>query len=834
MSSSWTSPTTAAGHLSLLVAASFTAGTLLPRATWSCRSAVLLLFAGALILVARSGLPRVLSLVAALGAGVTVAAAHHAADPLPDLLAAWRARGFEEHVSPVGLQGRVIDVEALPDGRVALLLSLQRVTLPGWEAQRIDALRAIVARVTFSVSEDRALPAPRPGDFVEVTARIGTPRTFRNPGAFDYAAYLGARRIALVGSVKSARLVRIDPERRSVFARILPGTRGAIVAALVRAGAGGREDTVALLAALLVGERDDLPADFEESLIRAGVYHIIALSGFNVALVAGIVSGLLRLLHLPPWARRLVLGIVVLAYWAVARTSGSMSRAALMAILQIGGAALGRRVPGIGSMSSALVILLAIGPMWIDDAGFQLSFAATFGILVAASPRGAGRGGSTPPGAGTIARSAETARRGLAASLRISAAALAGTALLSARHFQTLTPIALASNLIAVPLAAALLVLSVGVTLLEGFWHQASAGLVAVCDSLALGLDRLCTTVTLVPWGSFYVIPPSWPLVVLGLAAMAGIAYGRTAVRRSATALLVAAIALTAMRGRMPRPTGRLEIVVLDVGQGDAIVVRFPHGPTMLVDAGGLARSSFDVGARVVAPALRAMGILRLDVLAITHAHRDHLGGAPAIVRQMRPAAIWLGRMPRDDAEVGGLLDLAARLGIPVVYPRSGVRIGMGGSVVEVHNPGRQAAPASGVSNDDSLVLRLGFGGRHALLTGDLEREGEATLVGAGRDLRAELLKIPHHGSRTSSTEAFLLSVRPRIAAISVGAANPWGHPDRGLVYRLETEGIAVVRTDRDGAVQFTTDGRAPWTARLLTAEAGGRLGALRESERSE
>jgi competence protein ComEC len=772
--------------------------------------------------------------MAALGAGMTVAAAHRAADPLPGLLAAWRTRGFEEHVVPVELQGRAIEVETPADGRVALLLRLERATLPGWEAQPIAALRAIVARVTFPVSDDRALPVPRPGDFVELTARIGTPRTFRNPGAFDYAAYLGARRIALVGSVKSIRLVRTDPHRRSVLAGFLPEIRRAVVAALGRAGAGQSEGTVALLSALLVGERDDLPADFQESLVRAGVYHIIALSGFNVALLAGIVSGLLRLLHVPPWSRRLLLGIVVLSYWAVARTSGSMSRAALMAILQIGGAALGRRVPGIGAMSSALVILLAAGPMWMDDAGFQLSFAATFGILVAAPAREAWGGGRTPPGAGIIARSVGAARRGLATSLRISAAALAGTALLSARHFQTLTPIALASNVIAVPLASALLVLSVGAALLEGFWHQAAAGLVTACDFMALGLERLCAAVALVPWGSFYVMPPSWSLVVLGLAALAGLAFGGTATRRAALALLLAAMALTAVRGRMPRPTGRLEIVVLDVGQGDAIVVRFPHGSTMLVDAGGFARSSFDVGARLVAPALRAMGILRLDVLAITHAHRDHLGGAPAIVRQLRPAAIWLGRMPRDDSAVDGLLDLAARLRIPVIYPRSGVRVGMGGSVVEVHNPGRHAGPASGVSNDDSLVLRLGLGARHALLTGDLEREGEATLAAVGRDLTAELLKIPHHGSRTSSTKAFLLRVRPRIAAISVGSANPWGHPDREVIDRLETEGIAIVRTDRDGAVRFSTNGHVPWTARLLTAEGDEGPRALRESERSE
>ena len=778
----------------------------------------------------RPGRRGLLIAAAALGAGLIASAVDRAADPAPRLLAAWRSRGFQDHVSPLEVRGRVIEVEPLPDGRVALLVDLRQVTLPGSEPEAIDAIRTIRARLTVPAGEGPSPPAPSPGDFLQASARIGPPRSFRNPGAFDYGAYLGARRISLVGTVKSPRLVRIDAERHSVLAGFLPGARGEIVRALDRAGAGEEGSTVPLLCALLVGEREDLPAGFEESMVRAGVYHIIALSGFNVALLAGLVAGLLRLVHAPPWSRRLLLGTVVLAYWAVACRSGSMSRATLMALLPIVGAGFGRRVSAIGSMASSLVILLTAGPAWIDDAGFQLSFAATFGILVVPPQGDSPPAPKTGPHAGIVRRSAGAVLRGLAASLRVSAAAMAGTALLSARHFQALTAVALAANLIAVPLAASLLLLGIGAAMVETVWHRGAACLIALCGALTQGLERVCTFAAQIPWGSVYVVPPPWLAVVSGLVALAGLGSGRLMFRRAAMVFLLGAVALTALRGRAPRPTGRLEVTLLDVGQGDAIVVRFPDGATMLVDAGGFARSSFDVGARVVAPALRAMGILRLDILAITHAHRDHLGGAPAIVRQMRPEAIWLGRMPRDDPSVGALLRLAARLGIRVLQPRGGVRTRIGGADVEVHNPGRGAGPETGVSNDDSLVLRLGLGARHALLTGDLERDGEAALVRAGRELSAELLKVPHHGSRTSSTAEFLGRVRPRIAAISVGTSNPWGHPDRGLVERFGAEGIVVRRTDRDGAVLFATDGRAPWTARCLTAPAGGEGGALRGS----
>ena len=829
----WISRTTRSGRLALMGAGSFSAGICLPDLPWSGRAALLLAFA--LFAFPRWGeAPRLLTMVASLGAGACVALAHGAREPLPDLLASWSRQGFEEGVTPTEIQGRALDVESLPDGRTALVVRLKRVTFPGRPPRRLRLERPIVARVTAPLPEDPDGPAPRPGDLVEMTARIGRPRNFRNPGAFDYLAYLRARRIDLVGSVKSALLLRVVPGRREAIAGLLPEARRAIVAALGRAAGHGEETTAALLSALLVGERDDLPGDFEETLVRAGVYHIVALSGFNVALVAGMVSFLLRLLHLPPGARRCLLAGVILAYWSIARTSGSMSRAVLMALVYLLGCVVARRVSGIGSMASASVILLVGGPGWMHDAGFQLSFAATLGILVAASSPDGSRPRSAAGGRSARTRWLGAAGTWLASSARVSAAALAGTALLSARHFQALTPIAIVANLFAVPLAAALLVLGIGAALLEAIWRTAASGLLGACGLLAGLLERLCVIANAIPWGSFYVMPPPWLLVVPGLLALAVIGFGRPGARRTALVILLAALTLTAGRGRLSAPSGRLEVVLLDVGQGDAIVVRYPGGTTMLVDAGGFARSSFDVGARVVAPALRAMGILELDILAITHAHRDHIGGAPAIVRQLSPAAIWLGRMPGDDATVRGLLDLAAHRRIPVLFPRRGVQILIDGTEVEVHNPGRGAQSASGVSNDDSLVLRLGLGQRHVLLTGDLEQPGEAAMIGEGRDLAADLLKLPHHGSRTSSSERFLMRVRPRTAAVSVGAANPWGHPDRDLVDRLAAAGIALLRTDRDGAVRFTTDGQSPWTAQFLAGSGALPARAIKGSERSE
>jgi competence protein ComEC len=267
---------------------------------------------------------------------------------------------------------------------------------------------------------------------------------------------------------------------------------------------------------------------------------------------------------------------------------------------------------------------------------------------------------------------------------------------------------------------------------------------------------------------------------------------------------------------------------MLDVGQGDAILLQLPTGLTVLIDAGGFPGSSFDVGARVVAQALRTLGILRLDLLILTHAHTDHLGGAAAIVREFAPRAIWIGALPPDDPEVQHLVRMAEERTIPVVLPRRGVALTIGGSRLEVLNPGGADPSGRDGANRGSLVVRIVLLDRQALLTGDLERDSERELLRSGHDLRADLLKVGHHGSRTSTSPDFLHAVAPEIALISVGSTNSWGHPHDEVVRRLLAAGSIVRRSDRDGAVRYRTDGRAPWIGVPFTPRRGALRAPLR------
>jgi competence protein ComEC len=249
-------------------------------------------------------------------------------------------------------------------------------------------------------------------------------------------------------------------------------------------------------------------------------------------------------------------------------------------------------------------------------------------------------------------------------------------------------------------------------------------------------------------------------------------------------------------------------VTVLDVGQGDSIFLAFPDGRTMLVDGGGLPGSAYvrsrrpgiDVGEDVVSPFLWSRGLKRLDVVALTHAHQDHLGGLAAVLRNFRVGELWVGRQVPGNRGYAGLLAEAEARGVPVLHRLRGDSFDWGGVRMRVLWPA-SAEPDNTDENDDSLVLRLETESGSFLLTGDIERGVENALLAYGDELAADFLKLPHHGSNTSSTDAFLDSVQPLFAAISVGENNPFGHPNAAALGRIKLRGARAYSTDRDGAI---------------------------------
>jgi competence protein ComEC len=256
----------------------------------------------------------------------------------------------------------------------------------------------------------------------------------------------------------------------------------------------------------------------------------------------------------------------------------------------------------------------------------------------------------------------------------------------------------------------------------------------------------------------------------------------------------------------MPRsPTasvqGRLQVTAIDVGQGDAIFVRGPTGRTMLVDGG----AGSEIARTSVLPYLRSQGVSRLDYVVSTHPDQDHVGGLPEVVRSMPVGALVFGVLESTNQAHVRLLELAEQNRIPVIKARRGGTLDLGPGVqVRIINP---PEPLLSEDNENSVVLHISFGQVNVLLTGDAERQAEQSMLRSGQPVRAQILKVSHHGSHTGSSEEFLRAVQPKVALISVGRDNRFGHPRPEVLQRLAAVGAAIYRTDQQGTITVTTNG---------------------------
>ncbi len=751
----------------------------------------------------------------------------HRPGPRPELDAEGRER--------VILTGCVVDPPAFSEGRAQFTIELDP--------------RAR-ARVSLYLKEGVAPPALRYGQRVEVTGRVRKPRNFGNPHAFDYAGYLARQDLYWTVSARATDPVTVlDGECGSRLWKAVYGVRGAALDRIDRLYAGRPYET-GMMRALLIGDTARLEKVWMADYRATGTVHALVISGSHVAVLAAFLMLLLRLCWVPRW---LALLLTVALAWLYALVSGWQTpvirSAAGLTLFMACGWFYRTRNP-LNLLAAVAVGFLVLDPPQLSEASFQLSFLAVAFLVAVAAPllesttaplaRGLNGLDQTRPNAKMPTRVAEfrVEMRLLAETVALwtrlpakwaaaavtfparavfavwalfatSAAVQAGLALPMVVYFHRASFTGLSANVFVVPLMGA--IIPAGFVAVAAGWR-----LPAEFGALLLDASRRIVQIHS-SWEPHWRVPdpPFWLAAAIA-GALIGWAFATAGSRRWRVPAGLCVGALLALMVWHPFPARvdprKLEMTVVDVGQGDAIFVVFPDGKVLLMDGGGITTfrggqpPRLDIGEDVVAPYLWTRSIRRIDFVALSHAHQDHIGGLTAILDGFDVGELWTGVTPKGPA----WNDLSAKArarGVPVKPLHQGDVRNIGGVSLEVLAPSPDYAPGAQPRNNDSLALRLAYGRRSFLLTGDIEKQVERELAASGRLSHSDVLKVAHHGSRTSSTSELLDAVRPVFAVISAGYENSYGHPHPDILNRIWDHGAYVLRTDRLGLITIETDG---------------------------
>jgi competence protein ComEC len=636
----------------------------------------------------------------------------------------------------------------------------------------------------------------RAGRRVRLPVELRRPARYFDEGVADAERALQMRGTSLVGTVKSGALVDVLGrgnwiEETSADGRAL--ARRAIGGAVGRFSA----RSAAIVTAIVIGDRAGLDDEVQRRLQEAGTYHVIAISGGNIAILAGLMIGGFRLAGLLGRTAMIASIVLLIAYGHLVGGGASVDRATLMAVVYFAARAADQRSPPLNALACVAAGLAATQPLSVVDPAFVLTFGATLAILTV--------------GPAAASRRMPRLVAPLAALLAASAAAEALLFPVGALLFSRVTFAGLALNFLAIPLMAVAQVAGMAVVpaALVSRWLAMACGFVAHLG--ATGLVESAGLVRFAPVVTFRVAPPAWYMLAMYYAAL--VVWWRSGSRVAVVAAAAAALWMLAEPWTLvtARGDGRLHVTFLDVGQGDAAFVKLPRGATLLVDAGGVAgppeRVSFDIGGRIVAPPLRMAGVRRLDYLVLTHGDPDHIGGAGAIVREFEPREIWEGIPVPRFGPLTALRIGAQSLGLRWANVSAGDRIAVDGVEVSVHHPEPADWERQRVRNDDSVVVEVRWHDVSVLLTGDIGKAIERTLPARIQPAALRVVKVPHHGSLTSSTSDFVNAMAPRVAVVSAGRANHFGHPAPAVLERYRQAGAEIFRTDRDGAVTIDSDG---------------------------
>jgi competence protein ComEC len=743
-----------------------------------------------------------------------------------------------------------------------------RVSTMEFVSDDVDEQRQVSGSVRLSIRwpAGQLVPALSPfhcGERIRIVARLLPPESYHDRGVWSRSDFLLDQGITSTASVGTERVERLGPSRESLWpCRIhqLQRTSSSRLLALpdamhwLPAGLRLTNADAIMLAAMVTGDRTYLSHPLRVGFERTGSFHMLVVSGFHLAIVAGCVLWLARKLRFPRVPATLLTILASFAYALFTGFATPVQRSLWMVTLYLLGRLLYRDRSPLNTIGFASLCLLAASPRSLFDPSLQMTLLAVVAIGGVAAPllqatihpywsaadslgvlaldtRLSPRFGEFRVALREVSFSLERAISHRVAwslfpwSVRfflrtlellvVSVVVELVMALPMAVYFNRITLFALPVNIFIMPLLVVLMPAAL-ITLFFALVWPAAAALPAIAVALPLHFGvALVTGFGSLALGDFRIPAPAlWQVAVsvLMLAAAVALARGSGWSRRMAWPALFTAAVFAVLPRPVQHPADALLVEVIDVGQGDSILLIAPDGHTLLIDGGGFgggalqASQDFDIGEEVVSPALWSRGIRRLDAVALTHGHSDHMGGLPAVLRNFRPAELWVGNNPHF-AAYDNLLAEAATLHVRLRTLRTADSLALGPVQFKVLAPFSSYRPGPEPMNNDSLVMRAVFRATSVLLEGDAEAPIEEAML-AEPELRSTLLKVGHHGSLTSTRPAFLSRVSPQWAVISCGRHNRYHHPRIEVLEELEAARVGTFRTDLGGAACFKLDGR--------------------------
>jgi len=655
------------------------------------------------------------------------------------------------------------------------------------------------------------------GDSLQLVGTLRRIRGATNPGQFDRRAFWHRRGVDYLMVVRGESQIRcIESGKARTLFRWTETLRRRLRRGLEWGMPDGPEKQIIL--AMILGYRENIGDEINRPFQLTNTMHILAISGLHVGFFYLMVGALLTLLRVPQRIAALITIPLIAAYAMLTGLAVPVVRASVMFIAFLAAPFFGRQRDATNSLGVAALILLALNPLQLFDTGFQLSFMAVLSILVLAQPINSLFLRAWPccptPGQLLVGRG-ERLRWYFGKRVMVlcatSIATWVGMAPFIARSFHIVTSLGLLGNMVVIPAGLAVVCLGFSGAFCSLICSPL-AGLINWLNYWAVWLMLAAIAViSRIPCSWRYVPPPGAVQFLSYYGAVAAgclFIWGRGRGRERYLLMLATAIFLILPFTRAQEQP-LLTVVFLDVGQGDATYIKFPGGESVLIDGGP--ELGISAGRMIVRPFLQSLGRASVDTVLLTHAHDDHIDGLFTVLQEFSVRRLVLTRAALSSDNCRKLLSLARASAVKAYPVERGDLLARGeGVVITALNPGRE--PLSGARsspNNSSVALLVEYGEVKILLCGDMEKEAEGELCRSGIQLKADVLRIGHHGGKNASTEEFLRRVSPTWAILSAGENNRFGHPTPETLSRLRQAGCVVLRTDLHGAITLTTDGRA-------------------------